>query len=79
MHRNITRHPEHPLLFQEDEFIIIQHNFTQLPDKFQVIPSIGPDDMNSTETMVNNEDNYHGDWHFDPEERLLSFLSKYMK
>ena len=54
--------------------MIMQHNFTQEPDMFRIVP--GASLENGTKTMVNNEDYYNGDWYFDKDEDILSYLSK---
>ena len=58
--------------FQDGNFVLLGHNFTQVPD----MVSITGDIRNSSKDVPTYEDNVHGDWHFDEEDMQLNYLGK---
>lgn len=58
--------------FQDGDFVLLGHNFTQVPD----MVSITGDIRNSSKDVPTYEDNVHGDWHFDEEDMQLNYLGK---
>ena len=69
--------------FQPDEWMILQSNFSERPDYIQNQRYKGVDD-NTTSTLsgyvgtsVDGASGNHGDWAFDDETNIFSYLSKY--
>ncbi|XP_038070546.1 fibrocystin-L-like isoform X1 [Patiria miniata] len=56
--------------FDDGDFVLINHNFTQRPDKFATIGVI----KNSTESVPTYAADDNGDWHFDNDTRILSYI-----
>ncbi|KAI8520672.1 Fibrocystin-L [Branchiostoma belcheri] len=57
--------------FANDQWINIYHNFTQKPDRFQVIPGVM---KNASSRPVSYEDNDNGDWYFDTNIRRFTYI-----
>ena len=62
------------IYLQEDQYIIMQHDFYQRPDKFQVING---DKRNSSSSELTYE-NKHGDWYLAPERNNSNHLFSYI-
>ncbi|XP_022097673.1 fibrocystin-L-like isoform X1 [Acanthaster planci] len=56
--------------FDDGDYVLINHNFTQRPDKFATIGII----ENSTESVPTYAANENGDWHFENETRILTYI-----
>lgn len=56
---------------QSDQYVIINHNLTQSPDKFRII-----DERNGSSTPLSFSSNNNGDWYFDSDSKNLSYISK---
>lgn len=56
---------------QSDQYVIINHNLTQSPDKFRII-----DERNGSSTPLSFSNNNNGDWYFDSDSKNLSYISK---
>ncbi len=61
--------------FQDGAYVILGHNFTQVPDMI----SITGDIRNSSKDVPNYDDNEHGDWHFNEEDMQLTYLGLYWR
>lgn len=59
------------LLPQSDQYVIINHNLTQSPDKFRII-----DVRNGSSTPLSFSSNNNGDWYFDSNSNNLYYISK---
>ncbi|XP_033493349.2 PKHD1 like 1, tandem duplicate 1 [Epinephelus lanceolatus] len=55
--------------FKSDQYVIINHNFTQSPDRFHII-----DDRNGSSTPLSFSDNENGDWYFDDSSNNLYYI-----
>nr|XP_046273956.1 PKHD1 like 1, tandem duplicate 1 [Scatophagus argus] len=55
--------------FKSDQYVIINHNFTQSPDKFNII-----DERNGSSTPLTFGDNNNGDWYFDDSSNNLYYI-----
>uniref|UniRef100_A0A3B4U1D6 PKHD1 like 1, tandem duplicate 2 n=1 Tax=Seriola dumerili TaxID=41447 RepID=A0A3B4U1D6_SERDU len=55
--------------FESDQYVIINHNFTQSPDRFQVI-----DERNGSSTALSFSGNDNGDWFFDDGSNNLYYI-----
>lgn len=51
--------------------MIINHNFTQSPDRFDII-----DQRNGSTTPLSFSNNENGDWYFDNSTNNLYYISK---
>ncbi|XP_070541075.1 fibrocystin-L-like [Ptychodera flava] len=56
--------------FEDEDFLLINHNLTQKPDVFAITGEI----TNSTEEMVTYDDNENGEYYFDNATRHLTYL-----
>lgn len=56
---------------QSDQYVIINHNFTQSPDRFDVI-----DARNGSTSPLSFSNNENGDWYFDNSTNDLYYISK---
>lgn len=56
---------------QSDQYVIINHNFTQSPDRFDVI-----DSRNGSTSPLSFSNNENGDWYFDNSTNDLYYISK---
>lgn len=56
---------------QSDQYIIINHNFTQSPDRFDII-----DSRNGSTSPLSFSKNENGDWYFDKANNNLYYISK---
>ncbi len=54
--------------------MIMQHNLTQRPDMFRVIP--GGHLRNNSASMVTMQDNYNGDWFFETNTTMFSYMGQ---
>ena len=57
---------------QPDDYIIIEHNFTQSADMFSVTEEL----RNESSAVVTYNDNVFGDWFFDKDAKMLSYLGE---
>ncbi|XP_078617867.1 fibrocystin-L-like isoform X2 [Branchiostoma floridae x Branchiostoma japonicum] len=57
--------------FANDQWIGISHNFTQKPDRFQVVPGVM---KNGSSRPVSYDDNGNGDWYFDTNTRKFTYI-----
>uniref|UniRef100_A0A8C2XFR8 PKHD1 like 1, tandem duplicate 2 n=1 Tax=Cyclopterus lumpus TaxID=8103 RepID=A0A8C2XFR8_CYCLU len=55
--------------FGSDQYVIINHNFTQSPDRFNII-----DERNGSATPLSFSDNNNGDWYFDDSTDNLYYI-----
>ncbi|KAM3929151.1 fibrocystin-L-like [Leptodactylus fuscus] len=55
--------------FKSEDYVLISHNFTQSPDKFQII-----DTRNASTTPVSWSNNSNGDWYFNNNTTTLTYL-----
>ncbi|XP_029369318.1 PKHD1 like 1, tandem duplicate 1 isoform X2 [Echeneis naucrates] len=55
--------------FKSDQYVIINHNFTQSPDRFRVI-----DERNGSSTPLSFSGNDNGDWYFDDSSNNLYYI-----
>ncbi|CAM4636768.1 unnamed protein product [Leuciscus chuanchicus] len=55
--------------FQPENYIIINHNLTQTPDRFRII-----DDRNGSSQLLNPTVNVNGDWYFNQSSRSLYYM-----
>ncbi|XP_056273684.1 fibrocystin-L-like [Pseudoliparis swirei] len=55
--------------FGSDQYVIINHNFTQSPDRFRVI-----DDRNGSAAPLSFSDNENGDWYFDETTNNMEYI-----
>ncbi|TKS89105.1 Fibrocystin-L Polycystic kidney and hepatic disease 1-like protein 1 [Collichthys lucidus] len=55
--------------FKSDQYVIIRHNFTQSPDRFQII-----DERNGSSTPLSFSNNKNGDWYFDDSTNDLYYI-----
>jgi len=51
--------------------VIINHNFTQSPDRFRVI-----DDRNGSAAPLSFSDNENGDWYFDETTNNMEYIGE---
>lgn len=58
-------------LTQSDQYVIINHNFTQSPDRFEII-----DQRNGSTAPLSFSNNENGDWYFDNSTKNLYYISK---
>ncbi|XP_064635838.1 fibrocystin-L-like [Lineus longissimus] len=56
---------------EENDCLIINHNFTQKPDRFAIVPT---QNANSTDTMVSCGSNYNYDYYFDRNTKDLYYI-----
>lgn len=56
---------------QSDQYLIINHNFTQSPDRFDVI-----DSRNGSTSPLSYSNNENGDWYLDNSTNNLYYISK---
>lgn len=56
---------------QPDQYVIINHNFTQSPDRFDVI-----DSRNGSTSPLTYSNNENGDWYFDNSTNDFYYISK---
>ena len=61
----------HYLSLQGNDYVIVDHNFTEVPDSFTVIKG---EDRNATYPLVNGTT---GDWYYEIYDRIFSYISKY--
>lgn len=59
------------LLTQSDQYVIINHNLTQSPDRFYII-----DERNGSSTPLSFSNNNNGDWFFDSNSNNLYYMSE---
>ncbi|KAK5854666.1 hypothetical protein PBY51_004842 [Eleginops maclovinus] len=55
--------------FKADDFLIINHNFTQSPDKFRII-----DERNGSSVPLSYSNNKNGDWYFNSSSNNLYYI-----
>ncbi|XP_072562121.1 PKHD1 like 1, tandem duplicate 1 [Paramormyrops kingsleyae] len=55
--------------FKEEDYIIINHNLTQIPDRFQIV-----DKRNASVLPLNFSRNVHGDWYFNETTKSLYYM-----
>ncbi|KAF7655004.1 hypothetical protein LDENG_00062160 [Lucifuga dentata] len=55
--------------FKQDEYVIINHNFTQKPNSFYIV-----DKRNESTTPLNYSSNQNGDWYFDDSSNDLYYI-----
>ncbi|XP_042362122.1 fibrocystin-L-like [Plectropomus leopardus] len=55
--------------FRSDQYVIINHNFTQSPDRFRII-----DERNGSSAPLSFSDNENGDWYFDDSSNNLYYM-----
>uniref|UniRef100_A0A8C4EZ61 PKHD1 like 1, tandem duplicate 2 n=1 Tax=Dicentrarchus labrax TaxID=13489 RepID=A0A8C4EZ61_DICLA len=55
--------------FKPDQYVIINHNLTQSPDRFRII-----DERNGSVTPLSFSDNNNGDWYFDQSTNNLYYI-----
>ncbi|XP_037651430.1 PKHD1 like 1, tandem duplicate 1 [Sebastes umbrosus] len=55
--------------FGSDQYVIINHNFTQSPDRFHII-----DERNGSLTPLSYSNNNNGDWYFDDSSNDLYYI-----
>ncbi|XP_038580507.1 PKHD1 like 1, tandem duplicate 1 [Micropterus salmoides] len=55
--------------FKPDQYVIINHNFTQSPDRFRII-----DDRNGSSTPLTFSNNKNGDWYFNKSSNNLYYI-----
>ncbi|KAM3595703.1 uncharacterized protein V6R79_001361 [Siganus canaliculatus] len=55
--------------FKSDQFVIINHNLTQSPDRFRII-----DERNGSSTPLSFSSNQNGDWYFDNSTNNLYYI-----
>ncbi|XP_050924319.1 LOW QUALITY PROTEIN: PKHD1 like 1, tandem duplicate 1 [Lates calcarifer] len=55
--------------FKPDQYLIINHNFTQSPDRFRIV-----DNRNGSSTPLSFSSNNNGDWYFDDSSNNLYYL-----
>ncbi|KAA8586228.1 hypothetical protein FQN60_007797 [Etheostoma spectabile] len=55
--------------FKSDQYVIINHNFTQSPNQFHII-----DWRNGSSTPLSFSNNKNGDWHFNMTSNILSYI-----
>ncbi|XP_068431576.1 PKHD1 like 1, tandem duplicate 1 [Clinocottus analis] len=55
--------------FASDQFVIINHNFTQKPDRFNII-----DERNGSTAMLSFGGNNNGDWYFNNDTNNLYYM-----
>lgn len=56
-------------LTQPDQYVIINHNFTQSPDRFRII-----NERNGSSTPLSFGNNNNGDWYFDDSSNNLYYI-----
>jgi hypothetical protein len=56
--------------FDDGDYVLINHNFTQRPDKFATIGVI----KNSTESVPTYAADENGDWHFENATRIFTYI-----
>lgn len=54
---------------QRDQYVIVNHNFTQSPDSFQII-----DTRNGSLTPLSFSNNRNGDWYFNKSSNNLYYI-----
>lgn len=57
------------LCMQRDQYVIVNHNFTQSPDSFQII-----DTRNGSLTPLSFSNNRNGDWYFNKSSNNLYYI-----
>uniref|UniRef100_UPI003AACF14E PKHD1 like 1, tandem duplicate 1 n=1 Tax=Centroberyx gerrardi TaxID=166262 RepID=UPI003AACF14E len=55
--------------FKPDQYVIINHNFTQSPDSFRIV-----DVRNGSAAPLNYSNNQNGDWYFDDSSNNLYYM-----
>ncbi|XP_042290990.1 PKHD1 like 1, tandem duplicate 1 [Thunnus maccoyii] len=55
--------------FKSDQYVIMNHNFTQSPDRFRIV-----DERNGSSTPLSFSDNDNGDWYFDDNSNNLYYI-----
>ncbi|XP_044191170.1 PKHD1 like 1, tandem duplicate 1 [Thunnus albacares] len=55
--------------FKSDQYMIMNHNFTQSPDRFRIV-----DERNGSSTPLSFSDNDNGDWYFDDNSNNLYYI-----
>ncbi|XP_071356429.1 PKHD1 like 1, tandem duplicate 1 [Trachinotus anak] len=55
--------------FKSDQYVIINHNLTQSPDRFRII-----DERNGSSTPLSFSGNNNGDWYFDDSSNNLYYI-----
>ncbi|KAM3858592.1 fibrocystin-L-like [Diretmus argenteus] len=55
--------------FKSDQYVIINHNLTQSPDRFRIV-----DIRNGSATPLNYSNNQNGDWYFDGSSNNLYYM-----
>ncbi|KAM9340526.1 fibrocystin-L-like [Symphorus nematophorus] len=55
--------------FKSDQYVIINHNFTQSPDRFRII-----DERNGSSTPLSYSSNRNGDWYFNDTSNNLYYI-----
>ncbi|XP_066271366.1 fibrocystin-L-like [Branchiostoma lanceolatum] len=55
----------------EEHYVMVSHNLTQSPDKFQIEPGV---DRDPSSTPLTYEDNENGDYYFDDSTTTLTYL-----
>ncbi|XP_040908783.1 LOW QUALITY PROTEIN: PKHD1 like 1, tandem duplicate 1 [Toxotes jaculatrix] len=55
--------------FKSDQYVIINHNFTQSPDRFRVV-----DERNGSSTALSFSNNKNGDWYFNESTNNLYYM-----
>ncbi|KAK9526506.1 hypothetical protein VZT92_015203 [Zoarces viviparus] len=55
--------------FSSDQYVIINHNWTQSPDRFRII-----DERNGSSTPLSFSDNNNGDWYFNDSSNNLYYI-----
>lgn len=56
-------------LQQSDQYVIMNHNFTQSPDRFEII-----DKRNGSSEPLSFSSNTNGDWYFDDSSNNLYYM-----
>ncbi|XP_064639845.1 fibrocystin-L-like [Lineus longissimus] len=58
----------------EDDCVLINHNFTQSPDRFAIIPGQDYMAMNYSQGLPTCEDNYNGEAFYDKDEKRINYI-----
>ena len=59
------------MFVQDDDFVIIKHNFTKRSDRVYVL-----DNEDRNETSAINSNSYSGDWAFEEDDTILDYISE---
>ena len=58
----------------DGRFVLIQHNFNQVPDGVGIVPGDAGKPLNQSLAVIPNDTNVNGDWHWENSTLTLTYI-----